>query len=84
VFPIEYVVVARHAQNNRDAPAVRRTAPDGKLIPVPPEHLFQPGRGTTLCGVAVDETWQRFGSQGGLLSLQACGQCRQIREATPA
>ena len=84
MYPVEYVVVARHAQNNRDAPAIRRMAPGGKPLPVPPEHLFRPGRGTTLCGVAVDETWQRFGAQAGLLSAHACGQCRQIRESTPA
>jgi hypothetical protein len=83
VFPLEYVVVARHAQDDRGATSTRRTSSDRPRVPVPPEHLYRPGRGTTLCGEAVDETWERFSTRRGLLSVEACIQCRQIMDTAP-
>jgi hypothetical protein len=77
---IEYVVVARRGQDGRGGGSMRRGVSAQGRVPVAPEHLFRPGRGSTVCGLQIDETWERFGAISGHLSGDACPQCRVVRE----
>lgn len=74
---VEYVVVARRAQPGRTLAQVRfRGVTEPERCPVPPEHLYRPGSGRTLCRLDVDETWERFPDLAGILSEVACAECR--------
>jgi hypothetical protein len=75
-----YLVIARHGQDRRDVSVPSYEAPRLR-VPVAPEHLFRTGKGLTLCGLRVDETWERFPAQDGRLSPGACPECRALREA---
>lgn len=75
-----YLVIARHGQDRRDVAVPSYDAPRLRT-PVAPEHLFRSGKGLTLCGLQVNETWERFPDRDGRLSPGACAECRALREA---
>lgn len=79
----DYIVVAPRGQDGRSVAQVRfRGATEPERLPVPPEHLYRPGSGRTLCRLSVDETWERFPALVGVLSDVACAACRAARTPT--
>jgi hypothetical protein len=78
---IEYVVVARRGQDGRGDGSMRRGVSAQGRVPIAPEHLFRPGRGSTVCGIRIDETWERFADSAGRLSGDACHECRGVHRA---
>lgn len=79
---LELVVVARSGSDRPDAaqPHYRSSATVGR-VPVPPEHLFRPGKGATLCDLDVDQNWERFPLLAGRTSHDTCPTCLQNLEA---
>lgn len=76
---IELVVVAQQGQNEPDAvqPRQFRSSSRVKRIPLPPEHLYRPGKGQTLCQLPVDQSWERFPNLDGRMSHATCPTCAE-------
>lgn len=78
----DYEVVALGGQDGRTSTEVRyRGFTDAARVPMPPEHLYRPGSGRTLCRLGVDQSWERFPALKGVLSDASCPACRAARDA---
>ncbi len=81
---LEFVVVAREGTDRvGDALPRFRSSPSLSRVPLPPEHLYNPGKGKTLCKLPVDQNWERFPALDGRVSYATCPACRDEFEAEP-
>ncbi|HUR73892.1 MAG TPA: hypothetical protein VMZ00_06425 [Sporichthya sp.] len=82
---IDVVVVAREgADRVGDSLPRFRSSPMLSRVPLPPEHLYRPGKGKTLCQLLVDQSWERFPALDGQVSYSTCPACRDEFEAETA
>ncbi|MGQ0465299.1 MAG: hypothetical protein ACT4QG_08240 [Sporichthyaceae bacterium] len=71
-----YQIVAFRGRDGGMSAQVRyRGFSESARTPVAPEHLYRPGSGRTLCDLVVDESWERFPEQGGVLTGAGCSAC---------
>lgn len=81
---LEVVVVAREGANQvGELRPHFRSSPSLSRVPLPPEHLYRPGKGKTLCALTVDQSWERFPALDGRVSYATCPACRDEIEAEP-
>ncbi len=78
---IELVVVAQQGANEPDEIQPRfRSSSRVRRVPLPPEHLYRPGKGQTLCQLPVDQSWERFPQLDGRMSASTCPSCAENYE----
>lgn len=78
MIQIELVVVAQQGANEPADLAPRfRSSSSLRRVPLPPEHLYRPGKGQTLCQLPVDQSWERFPQLDGRTSHATCPACAE-------